>query len=268
MARAFIGTSGWQYKPWKHYFYEGRSEKEWLEFAASKFTALEADGTFYRLQKKETFEKWAQRTPADFRFAIRGHRYTTHQKKLTDPVATIDKQKEPATGLGDKLGVVLWQLPPFFKKNMARMRAFAEALDQTWPETRHAMEFRHTSWFDQEVADLLAEFNLANTISDAGKWPRWDAVTADLVYVRLHGKPHTYWSGYEDPELDEWAAKVETWLREGRDVHVYFDNDAQIRAPWDALGLLQRVRKEEPQTVAKNFPGETPREHWPAIKMI
>jgi uncharacterized protein YecE (DUF72 family) len=251
MARAYIGTSGWQYKHWKHSFYEGKPEREWLEYASNCFTSLEADGTFYRLQKKETFERWAERTPKDFKFAIRGHRYTTHQKKLLDPIATIDKQKEPASGLGKKLAVVLWQLPPFMRKNVPRLKEFALALQSTWPEVRHALEFRHETWFDDEVAALLSEFKLANTISDAGKWPRWDAVTTDLVYVRLHGKPDTYWSGYSSDELDEWATKVELWLSQGREVHFYFDNDAQERAPWEALDLLKRIRK----------PIETPEPH-------
>lgn len=242
MAQAYIGTSGWQYKPWKYHFYEGKPEREWLEYASSKFTTLEADGTFYRLQSRETYENWARRTPPGFRFAIRGHRFTTHRKRLIDAAETLKNQKEPAMGLGEKLAIVLWQLPPFMKKNVERLISFGEALRAEWPEVRHAMEFRHESWFDEEVAAVLADFHLANTISDAGKWKRWDAVTSDLVYVRLHGKPHTYWSGYEGPELDDWARKVEVWLGEGRDVYVYFDNDVQVRAPWDALGLMERVR--------------------------
>jgi uncharacterized protein YecE (DUF72 family) len=105
----------------------------------------------------------------------------------------------------------------------------------------HAMEFRHPSWFDAEIEGILRDNGLVNTISDSGSFDRWDAVTASGVYVRLHGKPHTYWSSYTDQELDEWAAKCRTWHDEGRDVMVFFDNDAQIAAPWNALHLKQRL---------------------------
>lgn len=209
---------------------------------AGHFSGLEADGTFYRLQKRTTFENWAARVPDDFSFCIRGHRYTTHNKKLLDAPATILKQKEPAEGFGKKLEVVVWQLPPKFAKNRERLGAFCEALKEHWSEVRHSIEFRHESWMDDEIASLLEKFKIANCISDSGSWKRWDAVTTDLAYVRLHGKPHTYWSGYDGADLDDWATKAEQWLADGRDVHIYFDNDANLRAPYDATGLLERIR--------------------------
>lgn len=242
MAQAYIGTSGWQYRHWKKDFYGDRPQRLWLEYASSQFSSLEIDGTFYRLQQKETFAAWADRVPDDFRFAIRGHRYTTHQKRLIDPIPTIEKQVEPASGLGDKLAVVLWQLPPFFKKDAERLAEFLRALTVTWPGPRHAIEFRHESWFVDEIAEMLADFKAANTISDAGAFPRWDAVTTDLVYVRLHGKPHTYSSGYEETELSQWADKVRKWFQEKRQVHFYFDNDAKGRAPIEALELIRLCR--------------------------
>jgi uncharacterized protein YecE (DUF72 family) len=120
------------------------------------------------------------------------------------------------------------------------------------------MEFRHDSWFTEEVTETLAEFSLANTISDAGSFPRWDAVTTDLVYVRLHGRPWTYASRYEDPELNQWAVKVEGWLAEGRTVHVYFDNDAHGHAPFDAMRLLDRLRNGiGPHVSAPSGPSST-----------
>ncbi|MEA2552612.1 MAG: hypothetical protein QOJ65_788 [Fimbriimonadaceae bacterium] len=240
VGKAYMGTSGWVYPAWKLSWYEGRPARTWLGYIDEKLGAVEVDGTFYRQQKKETFEKWASQVSPDFKFAIRGHRYITHRKKLLDVADSVQRVKEPALGLGNKLGAVLWQLPPFMKKNADRLRTFAEQL-QTWPGVWHVMEFRNTSWFDKEIAGILEEFNLVNCISDAGSFERWDAVTADAVYVRLHGKPNTYWDWYTEDELADWGKKVTNWTREGREVYVYFDNDAQGAAPWNALKLNEIV---------------------------
>jgi uncharacterized protein YecE (DUF72 family) len=241
--RAYIGTSGWVYKSWKESWYGGAPTSDWLRITAERFTGVEVDGTFYRLQSRETFERWAAATPPDFRFAIRGSRFTTHNKKLIDAPASIAKQRGPAEGLGDKLAVVLWQLPPRWKLNLGRLEEFAEALRTGWPGTRHSIEFRHESWMVPEVAKVLERYRLANCISDAANFIRWDVVTTDLVYVRLHGRPKTYASNYEDDALDQWAAKSCRWLEEGREVHVYFDNDIDGHAPRNATALLERIRR-------------------------
>lgn len=236
--KAWIGTCGWNYEHWKTGWYAGVRRKDWFRHCASAFTALEACGAFYRQQSRETYAKWAAATPEGFRFAVRGHRFITHQKRLLDPHEPLDRVREQVEGLGEKLAVMLWQVPPGTRLDMERLRTFADALNG-WPTTRHALEFRHRSWFVEEVAVLLSEYRLANTISDAAKWPRWDAVTTDLVYVRLHGRPLTYFSDYEEGSLREWADKVRAWLREGRGVHVYFDNDAGGHAPYNAVRLLE-----------------------------
>ncbi|HVL39946.1 MAG TPA: DUF72 domain-containing protein [Fimbriimonadaceae bacterium] len=243
MARAYIGTSGWAYKHWKQSWYGGLPPSRWLAHSAERFTGLEANGTFYRLQSRESFEAWAAQVPEDFRFTIKAHRFLTHRKRLLEIGEGIRKQKEPAAGLGEKLACVLWQLPAQFHLNLERLQGFLEELGE-WPETRHAIEFRHTSWFNAEVSALLSRHRVANCISDAAAFPRWDVVTTDFVYVRLHGKPHTYCSAYSEVELDEWAARCCSWLGAGHDVHVYFDNDANGHAPWDALGLLGRVNRD------------------------
>lgn len=234
--RLHIGTSGWSYDSWKDDFYAGIPRKSWLEYYASRLRALEADGTFYHMMRPSVFESWARRTPPDFRFAIKGHRYITHLKRLEPPAQSIRLQRENSSALGVKLAAVLWQLPPNAHKDLQRLERFAAALD-SWRETRHVIEFRHESWFDDETAAVMARERLANCLSDAAKWPLWDAVTTDLVFVRLHGHAKTYVSNYEDAELERWAGRVRGWLREGRDVHVYFDNDARGRAPWNALTM-------------------------------
>jgi uncharacterized protein YecE (DUF72 family) len=238
--RVNIGTSGWNYDSWAETFYEGRPKKDWLRFCADKFTALEVNATFYRLQSRATFRRWGAETPPGFRFAIKANRYLTHNKKLTDPLPAIRIERGRASALGEKLGVVLWQLPRNFGCNLERLETFARAL-RSWKKVRHAIEFRHLSWFDAEVAALLGRHRIAVCQSDAADWPLWDAVTADLVYVRLHGHEATYASGYTGAQLRAWARKVRRWMNEGREVHVYFDNDAFGHAPRDALRLARLV---------------------------
>jgi uncharacterized protein YecE (DUF72 family) len=244
VGRAFVGTSGWIYESWRDDFYGGRPASEWLNFCAGIFTAIEINATHYRLQSVHTFRRWRDETPPDFRFALKAHRYLTHNKKLKDPLPPIRLERDRAAGLGGKLAVVLWQLPQNFHRNLERLERFARAL-RAWRRARHAIEFRHPSWFDAEVAGCLAAHRLAACQSDAADWPLWDAVTTDLVYVRLHGRELTYASDYPEAALRAWARKARRWLAEGRDVHVYFDNDACGNAPRNAarmLALLSRGR--------------------------
>jgi len=208
---------------------------------AARFTALEVNATHYRLQSAATFRRWRNETPPAFRFAVKANRYLTHSKKLKDPLPAIGTERSRAAALREKLAVVLWQLPRNFHCNLARLATFARAL-RRWPAARHAIEFRHPSWFCAEVAACLGEHRIALCQSDAADWPLWDAVTTDLVYVRLHGHALTYASSYSEHELRAWARKARRWLREGRDVHVYFDNDAAGAAPRNALRLLALLR--------------------------
>jgi uncharacterized protein YecE (DUF72 family) len=236
----YIGTSGWNYDAWRDDFYANVPKKTWLRFCAERFTAIEVNATFYRLQSKDTFKRWRDETPASFRFAIKANRYLTHNKKLADPLPAIRLERDRAADLGDKLAAVVWQLPQNFRKNIERLAGFARALSR-WRRPRHAIEFRHPSWFDAEVAERLRAHDIAVCQSDAADWPLWDAVTTDMVYVRLHGHAVTYASDYSDAELRAWATKVRRWQREGRQVHVYFDNDAFGHAPCDALRLIELV---------------------------
>jgi uncharacterized protein YecE (DUF72 family) len=233
-----IGTSGWSYPHWQERFYIGVAQKDWLKFYAERFSALEVNGTFYRLQNPATFKKWFDATPPTFRFALKANRYLTHNKKLLDPAASILLEKAHAEALGEKLAVVLWQLPGLLKKNAPRLQGFIDALQQ-WPEVRHSVEFRHGSWFDDETADTLAQANIAVCLSDAETWPMWDRVTSNLVYIRLHGHARTYASSYSKSELAYWAERIVGWTQQGKDVHVYFDNDAECAAPFNALTLRE-----------------------------
>jgi uncharacterized protein YecE (DUF72 family) len=239
--RAYVGTSGWSYDGWRTTFYGRCPRTEWLRFCSERFTAIEINATFYRLQSKETFQRWRAETPLHFRFAIKANRYLTHNRKLNDPLPAVALERSRAAGLGAKLAAVVWQLPHNLHRNPEKLDGFARAL-RSWRSVRHAIEFRHPSWFDEDVAQCMRRHRLAVCQSDAADWPLWDEVTTDLVYVRLHGHTATYASGYTEVELRAWARKVRRWLREGRDVHVYFDNDAFAHAPHDALRLLELLR--------------------------
>jgi uncharacterized protein YecE (DUF72 family) len=239
--KAYIGTSGWNYKSWRDSFYGDTPQKQWLRFCAERFTSIEVNGTFYRLQKKSTFKKWRDQIPDGFSFAIKGHRYVTHNKKLLDAEQPVIRCRESASPLGKRLAAVVWQLPAFLKKDIERLEKFVKIL-RGWKSTRHAIEFRHKSWFDDNVAESLKRYRVAVCMSDAPDWPMWDQVTTDLVYIRLHGHTRKYASSYSKPALKKWATRIRRWLKENCDVHVYFDNDAEGAAPRNALTLLEMLR--------------------------
>jgi uncharacterized protein YecE (DUF72 family) len=237
---AYIGTSGWNYKSWRKSFYGNTPQKHWLRYCAERFTGIEVNGTFYRLQEKSTFQKWRDQTSENFSFAIKGHRYVTHNKKLLDVEESVIRCRESASPLGERLAAVVWQLPAFLKKDTARLKKFLEAL-RHWKSTRHAIEFRHKSWFNDEVAECLKRHAVAVCMSDAPDWPMWEEVTTDLVYIRLHGHTRKYASSYSKPSLRKWTTRIRDWLDENRAVHVYFDNDAEGAAPQNALTLLKML---------------------------
>ncbi len=237
-ASLYIGTSGWSYPGWKDSFYRDIPQRQWLAHYAQHFNAVEINASFYRLQKPQTYQRWCEAVPGNFRFSLKANRYLTHNKKLLDPLPSIAVERERARALGEKLSVVLWQLPHSYSKNIQRLGDFVAAL-HTWPEVRHVAEFRHASWFDQEVADCLSEGRVAVCQSDAADWPLWDAVTTNLVYVRLHGHTRTYASSYSHASLRCWAERIRGWLQTGHSVCVFFDNDAEGAAPRNALTLRQ-----------------------------
>jgi len=238
--RFLVGTSGWDYPHWKDGLFAGVPRGSWLRHYAACYPAVEVNATFYHLLPRFTFEAWRSQTPDGFRFCIKGNRFLTHRKRLKDPDASVALERERAAGLGDKLAVVLWQLPRSFRKDLDRLATFAAALG-AWPEARHAIEFRDAGWHAPDVAEILEQHGLATCQSDAADWPLWGAVTTDLVYVRLHGHHVTYASSYGRASLAAWGRKARRWLDQGRDVHVYFDNDALGAAPRDALALMELV---------------------------
>ncbi len=286
MAETRIGISGWTYAPWRGVFYPaGLAHKRELSHASGRLRTIEINGSFYSMQRPSSWGRWAQETPPDFVFAVKGSRFITHMKKLKDVrVAVANFFAQGVLRLGRKLGPVLWQFPPRFgydherfadflallPRTHARAAALAEehglAPERAWTEPlvdgpiRHAFEVRHPSFLTPEFPALLRAHGAALVPADtAGLWPYAEDVTADFVYVRLHGAEQLYASGYTDPQLDWWAARIRAWAaggeppdavrvsgpapaaRGGRDVYVYFDNDAKVHAPFDALRLAGRL---------------------------
>lgn len=252
MARAFIGTSGWVYAGWRAHLYGDTPVRRWLEVASRAFDTLEINGSFYKQIAPETYARWRTETPDGFRFALKGHRFITHYKRLRDCRDSVVRMRDQARPLGAKLAAVVWQLPSRFGVDLARLDDFLHVL-RAWPRARHALELRHASWFTAEVAARLRAARVAVCLSDAPDLPMWREVTTDLVYVRLHGHTRKYASSYSVPHLRRWAEDIACWAAEGRDVHVYFDNDAEGHAVRNAL-TLRALLDGEPLPVPRLVP--------------
>lgn len=235
-----IGTSGWNYPHWKGAFYpDDLPAERRLAWYAERFDSVEINATFYRLPTTETLDAWRDAVPAGFRFAVKASRYITHMKKLKDPRESTARFFEAVERLGDRLGPILFQLPPNWHGNVERLEAFLEALPEGY---RYAFEFRDPSWWDEPVFERLRDHGAAFCLFDlAGQAPP-RRVTADLVYLRLHGPDEAYQGRYSDASLRAWAEVIQGWHEDGREVHCYFDNDAGAQAPIDARRLAGLLR--------------------------
>ncbi len=239
MPKVLVGTSGYNYQHWwDGVFYPSDiPQRKWLEYYAQHLDSVELNVSFYRLPKKSVFEGWHRRTPENFIFAVKGSRFITHVKKLNDCEEPLKLFFENASGLGEKLGIVLWQLPPGLHVNEKRLEEFCGLLAQNEfsRNTRHAFEFRHKSWFCDKVYEILRRYKFSLCVAHSNRWPYEKVVTADYVYLRFHGGEILYGSNYSDEELEGWAEKAKDWLSEGRDIYAYFNNDAYGYAVYNAL---------------------------------
>jgi uncharacterized protein YecE (DUF72 family) len=281
-----LGISGWLYGGWRGSFYpKGLRHRDELSYASRHFDTIEINGTHYSLQRPESFARWRDETPEGFVFAVKGSRFITHMKQLRDieaPLANFFAQG--VLRLEEKLGPLLWQFAPRFRFNAEKLDAFLALLPRdteaaatlakrhdhrlagrAWTRTekrrplRHAIEIRHPSCLDPAFIGLLRRHNVALVFADTVDWPYAEDVTADFLYLRLHGSEELYASGYDEDALDHWAARIRAWSagiepndaklidetsrprRCARDVYVYFDNDAKVRAPFDAQALRTRL---------------------------
>lgn len=304
MEKIRIGISGWRYAPWRGEFYPPRlTQARELEFASRALPSIELNGSFYALQKPELYARWHDATPAGFVFSIKAPRYITHVRRLRE----IDKPLANffASGLfalKDKLGPVLWQFPPSFRfdaelfenflrqlphdteqaqalarRRDAQMRGRTLLVIDAHRRLRHAVEIRNDSFIDPVFVALLRKYRVALVIADsAGQWPYREDVTADFVYLRLHGAEQLYASGYTEAALRRWCRRIEAWHRGGQpaDAHLiveraparrsrravfcYFDNDVKVKAPFDAARLLRKLHLPSPLLEApEQLPGGT-----------
>jgi uncharacterized protein YecE (DUF72 family) len=243
MAPVRIGCSGWIYRSWAKTFYpEGCPQRRWLEYYSSVFDTVELNNTFYRLPKRESVEAWVQRTPETFEFTVKSSRYLTHMKRLTDMdqgVGRLWERLEPLVR-SPKMGPVLWQLPESFRRDDERLRHALDHLPVEHGE-RHAFEFRHPSWFADDVLDLLREHDVALVIGDRPERP-WQPheLTTDFTIIRFHYGARGRRGNYSETELREWADRIRRW-REQVKVYAYFNNDWEVFAPRNALRLRQLV---------------------------
>ncbi len=240
-----IGTSGWMYDHWEGVFYrEGASPEELLPAYAESFRTVEVNNTFYQLPNAGTVEGWCRRTPAEFVFAVKANRYITHMKNLLQPQGPVSRMMERLDGLGDKLGPVLFQLPPGWRVNADRLASFVDLLSREGaiPAARghrYAFEFRHQSWYTDPVYDILERSGCAFCIHDHRDAPSPRRVTADFVYLRFHGRRGRYEGKYPAADLSAWADAIAGWHDRGLDVYGYFNNDFRGYAVENARELIE-----------------------------
>jgi uncharacterized protein YecE (DUF72 family) len=286
MGKIYIGISGWRYAPWRGIFYpKGLRQADELAFASRALPSIELNGSFYALQKPESYSAWYEATPPDFIFSTKGNRYITHIQRLRDidvPLANVFASG--VLNLRQKLGPFLWQFPPSFRYDAERVEHFLSLLPHDTEQAlelarhcdprrreygtpvidkkrklRHAMEIRHESFIDPSFIALLRKYDVALVVADsAGKWPDREDVTADFVYLRLHGEAALYSGGYTEEALDYWAERIGAWSkglqpegklisdakprkRASRDIYCYFDNDIKVDAPFDARRLIDKL---------------------------
>jgi uncharacterized protein YecE (DUF72 family) len=282
-----IGVSGWRYPPWRGNFYPaGLAQTRELEYAARQFSSIELNGSFYSLQRPSSYARWAAATPPPFVFAVKGGRYITHMLRLRNiDAAMANFFASGLLELGPKLGPLLWQFPPNMAFDAALFDTFFQRLPRTTAEAarlaqgrdermqgreslvacqeqslRHAVEVRHSSFVDPAFIALLRKHGVAWVVADTPRpWPLFEDVTADFIYMRLHGATELYHSRYTGEELDRWASFIRVWAQGGlpdgarlispvppsalpaRDVYCYFDNTDKLHAPDNARELMQKV---------------------------
>ena len=290
VANLRIGISGWTYPPWRGVFYPAKwAQKRELEFASRQVNSIEINGTFYSLQRPESFLAWKEATPEGFVFSVKGGRFITHMRRLKDVEAPLANFfASGVLRLGEKLGPILWQLPPNFQYDRERLETFFGLLPRDTKEAaalarhhdaklkegrawtraegkmplRHALEVRHTSFENGDFVKLLRKHDVGLVVADtAGNWPLMEDMTSDFVYVRLHGDESLYASGYTDPALEKWARKIRAWARGGT------PEGSKLAGPRPAARKagagcvrLFRQRREGPRAIRRNEAGAQPRQ--------
>lgn len=217
-----IGTSGWSYDNWVGDFYpKGTGKSDMLEYYVQQFDSVEINATFYRLPFENMVKGWRNKAHDNFSYSVKGSRQITHYNKMQDVEEYLTKFLGRIKKLEEALGTIFWQFPPSFKKNVARLKNFLDLLPA---EFSYAFEFRHTSWLDEEIYELLNQHDSAIVWQSSGKFPDDCTSTADFIYIRFHGLEGGYKYSYTQEDLKPWAEIVQKYMEEGRDAHLYFNN--------------------------------------------
>ncbi len=288
--RICIGISGWRYAPWRGTFYpRGWPQRRELEFASRVFSSIELNGSFYGLQTPASYARWHAETPPGFIFSVKGSRTITHERRLQNASGLLaDFFASGIFHLKEKLGPILWQLPPSLAYHHETLESFLKLLPRNFAEAfalsaqtqtlrggqgqsvaeidhalRHCLEVRHPSFKRESFIDLLRKYRIGLVVADAaGKWPCFEDLTADFVYIRLHGAEELYSSGYTEEALVHWATRIRAWSEgqipsdghdvstqpsrpaPSRDVYCYFNNSMKEKAPFNARQLIKKLGLE------------------------
>ncbi len=238
--KIWVGCSGWHYKHWKGIYYPtGTPQPEFMRYYLQDFRTVEINNSFYRLPSPEIFAAWYDAVPDDFLFSVKASRFITHMKKLKDPQQSFGRFMANAAALREKLGPILFQLPPCWQCDASRLESFLQALP---PYYRYTFEFRDHTWYTSTIYELLQAYNAAFCIYDLEYHLSPLEVTTDFVYVRLHGPVNKYDGSYSEESLTEWAMRCQAWQKSGKEVFVYFDNDMHGYAPFNARRLQELVQ--------------------------
>lgn len=239
----YIGTSGWYYDHWKGPFYpEDLPRSRFLSYYAERLGTVEINNSFYRLPEESTFRAWKDNTPPGFLFSVKASRLITHLKRLKEPERTLPNFLDRIKALGDKLGPVLFQLPPNWHLNPERLKEFAAALPKGLATT---FEFRDATWFDEAVYKTLSDYNAAFCIYDLNYVQSPKKTTAHFIYIRLHGPDGSYSGSYSDEALSEWADHFSGWIKKVKAIYCYFDNDQKGYAALNAATLARMIKERK-----------------------
>lgn len=234
-----IGTSGWSYKHWRGNFYPPElGAKEYLEYYSKHFGTIEINNSFYHLLQDETVRNWVKTVPSNFIFAVKANRYITHIKRLKEPQIRVAHFIESIKSFDEKLGPILFQLPPNFGFNAQRLESFLEALPENY---RYVFEFRNKSWFNPETYNILRKKNIALCIYNLGDYQSPKEITADFIYIRLHGPGGLGSKKYDDTKLNEFCADIIVFNKQNKDVFCYFNNDEAGYAIQNAFELSEKL---------------------------
>ncbi|MBS3819450.1 DUF72 domain-containing protein [bacterium] len=237
-----IGTSGWHYPHWKGPFYPlQHSDSALLSYYMKYFHTAEINNSFYQIPQKKTLELWRNTVPGNFNFSVKASRYITHMKKLKDPHQPVSHFLQRIDTLGNKRGPILFQLPPRWKCNPERLESFLKILPKNY---RYTFEFRDPSWFNSQVYEILTRYKASFCIYDLDGRLSPKKITADFVYIRLHGPDGPYQGKYNQKTLSNWSSDFSRWTQQNKEVYCYFDNDQAGFAVQNAWELQELIRKE------------------------